>query len=263
MNAPQSVAAYMAANRKQFDNARAVLSFPYHSAVRLKTTRTGAGPFTYTASVATVKAFNYKIGDVLDGAGFPAGTIATPADTNLLSASETRDGATVLVWGISIGIRKGEPRLVREFFRVTDVSLSLSGTDNYALGRLEFFPQVGGPFGQQRTKLEAGNLAETVGPLEGFITNGNPTANSFFKLPDPLVWQAKGAGKDTSLVMSFTPREAFTLSSADRAAVAGAAPGASGRVEAFSAPADGADGTFVELVVRLHSVSISALSPNG
>lgn len=244
-------------------NTKAVLSFPYYSTVRLKTTRSGAGPFTYTGDLAVKKAFSYKIGDVMDAAGFPAGTIATKAETNLLKASETRDNADVMIYGFSIHLRKNDPKLAYKFFRECVVELALSGTDTYQLGILDFFPQAGGLYGQQRTLLEAGQLVETSGPLTGFMSNGNPNAGSWFGLPDPLLWESVGSGKkDTSLIVSITPQRAITETSTDRAAVAGAAPGASGRVEAFTSPADAADGTFVDLTIRCHSVSISERSTN-
>jgi hypothetical protein len=248
----------------QYSNQKAVLSCPYYSTVRLRTTKAGAGPFTFTGDTTEKKAFAYKIGDVMDVAGFPAGTIATKAETNMIKASETRDNADVLIWGISIELAKGEIKLARDWWRVCVVELSLSGTDSYQLGRLAFFPQCGGLFGTQRSFLEAGQLVETSGPMWGVVTNGNPNAGSFFKLPEPLLWEALGSGKkDTSLVVKITPTAAVVENAADRAAVAGAAPGASGRVEAFTTPADQADGTFVDLCIRLHTVQVGERSRNA
>lgn len=244
-------------------NERAVLMFPYYSMVRLKTTRSGAGPFTYTGDTTPKRAFSYKIGDVMDAAGFPAATIATKAETNLQAASQTNQSSEVEIWGLSISIAKGEPKLIREFFRVCVVEISLSGVDTYLLGPLYFFPQVGGAYGMERTKLAAGPDNDPNGPMIGMISNGNPNAGSFLKLPEPLVWQPPGAGKDSSLTVTLTPTAAISVSSTDRAAVAGAAPGASGQVDAFTSPADGADGTFLDLMIRLHTVSKSKLSVNG
>ena len=261
--APPQTWQYLNQNRHLLTQ-RAVLGFPYYSAVRLPTTRTGAGPFTYTGPTTPSKAFGYKIGGVMDDAGFPTGTIATMAETNILQPGATRDNADVLVWGWSVEIMKGDPKLLRDFFRQCAMLMSLSGTDTYQVGRLSFFPQTGGLFGLARTALEAGQLVETSGPLEGQLSNGNPNAGSQFLLPDPVLWQSIGSNnKDVNLSIQVKPERAVVATSTDRAAVAGAAPGVSGRVEAFTSPANQADGTFVDLCIRLSSVSFSARSNNA
>lgn len=261
--APAQALQWLNKNRRILTQ-KAVLGFPYYSSVRLRTTRTGAGPFTYTGAVTAAKAFGYKIGGVMDDAGFAAGTVATMAETNILQPGSTRDNAEVLVWGWSVEIMTNDPKLTRRFFRECVMLLSLSGTDTYQVGRLSFFPQTGGIFGMQRTLLEAGQLVETSGPLEGQISNGNPNAGSQFLLPDPVLWESIGSNKkDTNLSIQVKPERAIVETSTDRAAVAGAAPGVSGRVEAFTSPADGALGTYVDLCIRLSSISFSERSTNA
>lgn len=236
------------------ENTRAKLFTPYYSTVRVRTTRTGAGPFTYTALTAEATAFGYKVGDDMSVAGFAAGSIATFAETNLRSGgTQTNNNSNVKIWGIAAELCPGsEPKLARKLWRNSVVKMALNANYQEILGPLTFFPSGGGLYGQERSLLEAGQLIETAGPLVGQLANGNPMASNFFKFPKPILWNAQGSGKrDASFSLIVQPTQAFTETATDRAANAGAAPGLSGRVEAFTSPADGALGTFVEIRFRL------------
>lgn len=245
---------------------REVKAAIYYSTIRARAARTGAGPFTYTLPVQTLKAFTFKEGDDMGQAGFAAGTLANLSHTNLTTGgSQTNDGADVVIWGISVEVAAiSEPRLVAEFLDASYVEISTSAAGRTRIGKLQDFPGSGGLYGGAHTKLEAGNLAETIGPVESYLSNGNPMAGNFWKLPYPIRWNAVGnKKKDTALSVLVTMTEARAVTAADRAAVAGAAPGASGRVEAFTSPADGARGTFAQFRIKLATVQIGERSVNG
>jgi len=257
---------------------KTVLAFPYYSTVRFEGVKSGAGPSTYTVTSGTRKAFNYKIGDTgggrasLPGNGFNTSFTMTAAETNLLKASETRDNADVLIWGIAAEVRPGsDPALVRDVWRNAYVTMSLSGTDSHVIGRLSFLPSAGGLYGAQPSRLVEPSRLETYGQTLGHMNNGNPTAGNYFRLPSPVRWEANGSGKkDTSLVVSCIldngigtngpeAASATTYQATARAAVASAS-GSTG-IAAWGEPVDGS--VFADVTFRLISVSISERSTNA
>lgn len=257
------------------DTEIVLLPLPYWSTVRFLTTRAAGPPVAFTIDTTQRRAFAYAIGQDMTVAGFAAGTIATAADTNLLAASQTRDNADVWIWGIACNLQpNSEPTLAARLWRETDISISLNGTTTIPLGTPEMFPGAGGLYGRGTTGLRtpdlftAGAAVVAEGPGEGaqigFVTNGNPQSGNAKKLPQPFKWSAIGtAGADSSLSITFTPRRAITESMTSRAAVAGAAPGASGRVEAATAPAAAGDAfTFVDVRVQLLCVAVQRRSVN-
>lgn len=262
---PPGVRALVA--KEAIDSQKAVNQQIYYSTVKFASVRSGAGPFTYTIDTTDRQAFVYKLGDPMAAAGFTATDIATFAETNLRTAGgQTNNNADCIVWGISIEfLPTSEPRILAELVRQVFIHMSLNaGSARYLIGKLSDFPGGGGIYGQQHTKLEAGQLVETIGPMEGYLANGNPMASNFWLLKRPFRWNSLSTGKpDANLSMVFTPGTAITVSATDRAAVAGAAPGASGRVEAFTSPANLARGTFAELRVKLATVEIADRSQNS
>lgn len=246
------------------DSQKSILAFPYYSTVRFNAALTGAGPFVYTVPSGTRKAFNYKIGDIPGaGSGFSTTFQAGKDETNLLKASETRDNADVLIWGIAAEVTPdSDPFFAAQIWRNAYVELALNGTDNYLLGPLGFFPQAGGLYGAGSSGIREPSVQQALDIPRGVLTNGNPTAGNYYRLPQPVRWESNGSGKkDTSLVVSCTVDSAiaFTTSlAADRAAVAGGA-NTSG-TNAWTHPADGA--VYVDIRFRLLSVSISERSTN-
>ncbi len=247
---------------------KSILPVIYYSTLRFATARTGAGPFTYTVPQQTIKAFGYKEGDVMDAAGFPAGTVATGAETNLVTGgSQTNEGADVVVWGLALEPlpgSSGEPLILFELVNQVFFELSLNASNRFRIGKLTDMPQGGGLHGAAKTRLRAGALADANSPDESALANGNPMAGNYYKLPYPFRWNAIGNNKkDTALVISATVARAIAVTSADRAAVAGAAPGASGQVEAFTSPANLAAGTFQDVRVKLACIQIGERSLNS
>lgn len=262
--------------QEALNSQKSILAFPYYSTVRVEAVRSGS--FTYTVTAGERKCFNYKIGDsgggraALPGNGFNTTYVMTAAETNILQASQTRDNADVLIWGIAAEVRPGsDPVLVKDVWRNSYVKMALSGTDSHTLGRLSFFPSAGGLYGTAPTRLFVADVLSSYGPMLGHMNNGNPTAGNYFKLPAPVRWEANGSGKkDTSLVISLVNDNAIALSgpesatsstytTADRTATAPSS-GSTGQA-AWTSPADGV--VFCDITFRLISVSISERSTNA
>ena len=267
-NVPPDLRNYIA--KAALDSQKTVLAFPYYSTVRFNAAQNGtASPnAVYTCISGTRKCFNYRIGDV-PGAASGFGTQQmTKSETNLLKASETRDNADVFIWGIALEIRPGsDPWLTKEIWRQAYLELALSGTDQYLLGPFHFFPSAGGLYGVDRTNLQGADLQSAAGPQVGHLNNGNPQSSNYFRLPQPILWQKNGGGKDTSLVMSASIDAAIASNAGPgsvglgvtRAAVA--AGTANAPATAYTVPVDGT--VFTDVRIRLMSVSVSDRSTNS
>lgn len=248
------------------NSQRVIKQALYYSTVKFATTRSGAGPFTYTCDTSDRQAFVFAQGQSMGAAGFASTVNATFADTNLRTGGgQTNNNADCVIWSIGIEVLPtSEPRLVAELVRQVFINMSLDGGGSRTLiGKLSDFSSGGALYGGQHTKLEAGSILETIGPVESFISNGNPMAGNWYQLKKPIRWNSLASKKpDSNLAVVLTPGAAVTLTATDRAAVAGAAPGASGRVEAFTSPADGARGTFAEFRVKMLCVEVYDRSLN-
>jgi hypothetical protein len=248
-----------------------VLPLPYWSTVRFAATRAGGPPVSFSVAAGERKAFAYAIGQSLQIAGFAAAYgNATEAETNLLRQSETRDNADFWIWGVACSIsHDSEPALARRIWRETSVRISLNGTTQIPLGRLEMFPGAGGLFGASPSYIKspdlstAGAVDNGIGAVMPFLANGNPMAGNFFRLNQPFKWASVGnSGADSSLILSFNLQRAFTETSPlVRAGVAAGTPNyAAG---SFTPPlADGDPGTFVDIVTHLIGVSVAKRSVN-
>jgi hypothetical protein len=264
-NLPPDVRAQIGEN---YANSQiAVLPLPYWSTVRFQAAVAAGPPVVYTIDTTTRQAFSYAQGQAMTGAGFLAAYgNATPAETNLLRAQETRDNADVWIWGIACYLSQdSEPALARKVWRDTSVSIALNGTQSIPLGTLEMFPSGGGLYGTAVSAIKqpdlgtpgGGTTENGSGALMPFANNGNPIASSFFRLQQPFKWSAVGtAGADSSLNIGFTPQRTITETAGlVRAAAAG--------VSAFTPPGTaGILGTYVDIRVRLVCVSVAKRSVN-
>lgn len=244
----------------------AVLPLPYWSKVRFGATIAAGPPVVLTVDTSRRVAFSYAQGQTMTQAGFLSTYgAATPAETNLLRAQETRDNADYWIWGIKAYVTQdSEPALAREIFSSTSVDIALNGTQSIPLGRLEMFPAGGGLYGAAPSALKIPALSEAGGGSDGgsgaivpFLSNGNPIASSFFKLQQPFKWAAVGsAGSDSSLNISAQlQRSVVVTCPLARAAAAG--------VAAYTPPTTaGQYGTYVDIVFELVGVGVSKRSPN-
>lgn len=270
-NIPPEIRGYVAS---QYDATQiTVLPLPYWSTVRFQATRAAGPPVAMTITAGTRRAFTYAQGQDMTSAGFTAATtIATPGDTNLLRATETRDNSDFWIWGLACNLMpNSEPALAARIWRETYVDMALNGTQSIPLGCLEMFPGAGGLYGQGRSFLKSpdGNTAgpgteNGAGASFGFVQNGNPMAGNFFRFPQPFKWAAVGsAGSDSALSIGFTTGRDITENSTARTAVPVVAMVSPAQIAGFTPPAAATDfGGFVEVRVHLVGVAVSKRSVN-
>lgn len=247
------------------DSQITVMPTPYWSTVRFQASRAAGPPVTFTIDTTERRAFSYAVGGVPSAAGFLAAYgVATPAETNLLNPSQTRNNADYWIWGCSMWLSSdSEPALARRIWRDVDVLLALNGDQNIPLGTMELFPGAGGLYGTgvsfvKRPALEVGGAVDNgPGAVLPILQNGNPMAGNFFRFNQPWKWAGIGSqGSDSSLIMTFTPRRTIIET-------AGLARAAAPGIEAFTPPAAAGDlGTFVDVRVHLHGVGVLKRSVN-
>jgi hypothetical protein len=265
VNLPPDVRAQIQQNYQ--DSQITVLPLPYWSTVRLGAAVAAGPPPTYTIDTTVRQAFSYAQGQSMTSAGF-ASTYgnATPAETNLLRAQETRDNADVWIWGIKMYISQySEPALARQVMRDVWISIALNGVQQIPLGTLDMFPAAGGLYGAGVTALKTPDFATPgggttdngAGAILPFFNNGMPLASSYFRLQQPFKWSAVGtAASDSSLNVAFTPsRNIVETGGIIRAAATG--------IAAFTPPTTaGQFGTFVDIRVGLVCVAVQKRSVN-
>lgn len=242
-----------------------VQPLPYWSTARLAATRAAGPPVAFTVAAGTTStAFSYAINGDMGPAG-RAGTAANLADTNLKLPNQTRDNATVFIWGLAAYVTQdSEPLLATQLFREANLQISTNGNVTLPLGTLEMFPAGGGLYGTGRSFIAEPDLA-TPGAVDGgsgsqvgMFNNGNPISVNYFRIPQPILWEGVGdGGSDNTLQIVMTVGRAVTITSAAvRAAGAG--------VSAFTPPAAAGDlGTFLDVRWRLICVSVSNRSKNA
>jgi hypothetical protein len=247
---------------------KTVLPVPYWSTVQIHGAVAGN---VLTVDTTVRKAFTYNIGGDMAAAGFAAGTIAQPCDTNLLRPGETLDNADVYIWGLAIELcPNSEPLLAAELWRQCIVEISTSGTQSIRLGTPGMFPSAGGLYGQGRSAAAqpntttAGALDGGQGATVGFVANGNPMGGNFMKFPQPFKWSSVGSNSgDSQLTVSITPNRVITIPlAATRAAVPVVAMVSPAAIEVATQPATEDFGTFCDLRVRLVAVSVGARGQN-
>jgi hypothetical protein len=236
-----------------FHGRRMVSVTPYYSRIRFTSTRTGAGPFTYTiAQGAQAVAFAYGKGNDMSAAGFTS-TTATLADTNLITAGQTIANETVLVKGISIQVLSttNSAGLVAAAWPEMSVVASFNGlSTGLLLGTPGMMPGASGLYGQGRDDLAAQPIPGGR-PLFGFFTNGLPGCDNKARIPEGIKWKPAGRADSTfNLIVRFERSVAFTTQLADEAAAAG--------IRGYANPAGAS--TFIDLMVQLHGQVYSARS---
>lgn len=231
--------------------------YPYYSAVRFQAEMsTALGVTTYSFPTAERRAFGYGIGDPLGAAGFAASAQATTLETNLLNRAQTNAGEQVMIHGISAYVTAdSDPALASFLLERVSCSISLNGEQQlYRLGRVSFLPGGGG--------LTGGGYSSVIRPGQNDqqghyspINNGLPGRENYFPLPSPIRWSSAGRA-DSNLVLLAKIERALTFTATARAAAAG--------IEAWTPPTGiGEPGTFVDVVFRLQTKTVSARSVNG
>lgn len=242
-----------------------VQPLPYWSTTRVAATRAAGPPVVLTVAAGTqIEAFSYAINGDMGPAG-RAGVNANSSDTNLKLPNQTRDNATVFIWGLAAYFTQdSEPLIATRAMREIGCTISTNGNVTLPLGTLEMFPGGGGLYGSGRSFIAEPDLA-TPGGVDGgagaatpMFSNGNPMAVNYFRIPQPVLWEGVGdGGSDNTLSIQLSVGRAIALTCAvARAAGAG--------VSAYTPPAAaGNPGTFVDIRWRLICVSVSNRSKNA
>jgi hypothetical protein len=241
---------------------------PYFSRGRISasTIVVSGGVHTITVPAQRIRLFDYGQNDAMTAAGFPAAAPfdrATKADTNLRVRGETNAGEFVVIDGISLHIHpRSEPEILRRVWAEIDCTMTLeSNEEKLRFGNPMFLGGGGGLVGQGVSQVTTPNAFDTRSVAEGFISNGFPGLLDFKQLEDPIVWGPKGL-VDSQLAFVLNLTRTVTIVAAARAANATVGIPAFTPPVAQTAPSD-VDGTFVDLMVVLHSVQIAQRSVNG
>lgn len=250
----------------QYGGAQVVLTdTPYYSCVRFAGVRAAGPPVLFTIDTTTRVAFSYGIGQPMTSAGFASGTNATQAETNLLQGSQTRDQADVWIYGATMNVTPdSDPVLAAQVVRKVFANISLNGTMQIPMGRIEQYPGGGGLYGAGSSALRQPDLATPgsglaengAGAIVPFFQNGNPMNSNFKRFACCLIWAGVGSGTDSALGVSLTPSSAIV-------ATCGLVRAATTGVSAYTPPAAAGDpGTYVDVVVALRAVSVQPRSQN-
>jgi hypothetical protein len=238
---------------------------PYFSRIRFEPTITdNTSNVVYTfAQGQSVNAFDYGQGGTMAGAGFVAGgtgfTVATAADTNLTTAAGrvTNGSDMVVVDAICfLPTPKSDPVLLKALIAELSVTGGFGGNlTDYRFGNPLFLPGGGGLYGGGQSALAVAGTNDSKGQINGFISNGLPGAGDMWPQDDAIVWMPKPEA-DSDFAMQVRCNRTVSVTVNARTA------GSGGIAPAAVAPpvTAGADGTFVEFLVRLVGTQIGPRS---
>jgi hypothetical protein len=250
-----------------------VFSFEhYYSRVRLAPdtiTVDGSNNVTYTFLAGhAVNPFQYGQGGSMVPAGFPSSFVGTYDDTNLQlgNGRQTNDSALVVIQGLGINV---DPRSDIEMLRQIQNEMYLtsgfgSQLSIYKHGLPSFNPGGGALFGGGRTQGLVPSTSDTTCLVPGFPANGWPSDGNYYTVDDQICWYPQSASRNESnfgMVLTVGRQVQYTASA--RAAGIFATGGAAGSIPAVLPPSTaGAEGTYVDLMVKLRAVSIKPRNTN-
>jgi hypothetical protein len=237
--APARLTATQAAQLRALQNQKRVTAYPYYSTVTFYAFRQGDPPGPYNWGIARgaeARAFSYGKGQAMTNAvmssvalaGYP---IATPAETNLVKASETISGESVEIGGLSVMVKQygmtdsedpsqhylcsGE--LLAALQTSVSVDISVNGDQNrFHLGVLSMLPGAGGLVGAGMHDNVQPSLGGVDNPTE-FTNNGWATRSNYFRMPEGLIWRPKGQA-DSQLQLIFRAEREIAIYSGGSAA---------------------------------------------
>jgi len=230
----------------------------YYSIVRFQAAVSVVGAVTTLTFVSQIlRAFSYAINDSLVGAGFdPTMGNATDAETNLVSKAQTIGGEQVSIGGLSLMPSSvTDIGLWKQLVANISVRIAMDGDQrNYKFGRPDMIPASGGTTGSGVTPTLLPGLTESVAFDSGF-SNGWPVIDNYLPFPEPIIWTSAGV-TDSNFSVPITLQRQQVIAETARAGAAGIAP--------YTPPtAVGQFGTFVDFMVRLHSMQEGARSVNS
>jgi hypothetical protein len=229
----------------------------YYSVVRFQAIVSVVPPTTtLTFQQQQLRPFGYRIGDNLQQAGFdPTFGLATEADTNLVKAGETIAGEQLEVDGISLMPSPiSDVGVYKQLIANMSVVISMDGdAHRYRLGRPDMIPGSGGTFGGGVTPTLVPDLLSSQA-VDTSFSNGWPVVDNFYPFPQPLIWTPSGETDSTfNVVLSLVRQQVFVETA--RAGTDAIAP--------YTPPTvAGQFGTFIDIMVRLHSEQRAARSVN-
>jgi hypothetical protein len=243
----------------------------YYSRVRLAPDTIavdGSNNVTYTfLANHQVNPFQYGQGGSMVPAGFPASFVGTYDDTNLQlgNGRQTNDSALVVIQGLGINV---DPRSDAEMLRQLQNEMYLtsgfgSQLSIYKHGLPSFNPGGGALFGGGRTQGLMPSTSETT-QVQSFPANGWPAEQDMYTMDDQICWYPQSASRNESNYgMQLTIGRQVQYVASARAAGIFATGGAAGSIPAVIPPfTAGAEGTYVDLVIKLRAVSIKPRNTN-
>lgn len=241
------------------------IHLPYYSTVRFQ-----AAFATGIIAPTTRKAFSYGVGQEPTAAGFAAAFgVATEAETNLLVPSTTNNGEDFIINGVRAFLTPdSEPTLAIDLWRHVFLELKIGARTTIPLGRLEQFPGGGGLRGVGQSALVEPELFASGVPDGGagakvsVMANGEPAVGNFREI-DPIWWSGIANGVDSSLNVLATPKRQIQRAPGTARLAQQGAVELVDMVGAFTPPAaDGARGTYVDVVIQLEGYRINRRSIN-
>jgi hypothetical protein len=233
----------------------------YYSRVRIACTSGGAGSSFVCASGNEFLGFGYSRGADMGPAG-QAGHIATYADTNIQTPSQTVAGEAVEVDGVGlILLTSSDANFAKALDPNVSVKIRLNGSTDYPMGIPSMLPGPGGLFGASESLSVVPDQISQAGIVVGAMSNGIPHVTNFFPLPEPMIWSSAGKADSTINVILRTESTTTTIanySGASRTAVAGGSstPGTA----VYTVPLFGV--IFVDYMIVICGRTVLPLSDN-
>lgn len=198
----------------------------YYSKLRIAATSgASGGPYTVAAGNEFI-GFGYAKGTDMGPGGVP-GQLATYADTNILTPSQTVAGEALEVDGVGVIVLGQTDALILKWTEQNiSIKVRMNGNQDYPMGIPSMVPGPGGLHGASEAQSVYPDQLSQVAIQIGMLTNGLPHISNFYPLPEPMIWASAGHADSTLNVIMKTERTTTTptqYSGATRAAVAGGA----------------------------------------
>ena len=150
----------------------------YYSRIRIAATSgTSATGYTTTAGTEFL-GFGYSRGADMGPAG-NAGVIATYADTNIQTPSQTVAGEAIEIDGVGmIVLGQSDANLLKNIDQNTSVKIRMNGATDFPMGIPSMLPGPGGLFGVSEAQSVASPQEAQVAIQIGMMTNGIPTSRT-------------------------------------------------------------------------------------
>jgi hypothetical protein len=155
-----------------------------------------------------------------------------------------------------------DPFFLRKVTPNTFMSCGFGGAiTTYKWGPMLFWPGGSGLFGLGQDHFEPPALPGGQIQLSGSVTSGIPGAEDYAKQLDTIIWGPKGQADSTYSAQVLVTR-AVTWTATARAATAPASADGFQGVQAFTPPAQDAEGSYADFWLRLFGTQVGPRSKN-